>query len=77
MELSENCMRTIARYVAEYIYPGDPIMEKTGHSGDPNRYNVLNSTLYEVHDANEKLDKLLEKSNGGECMLSKLVASSD
>ena len=77
MELSENCMRTIARYVAEYIYPGDPIMEETGHSGDPNRYNVLNCTLYEVHDANEKLDKLLEKNNNGECMLSRLVASND
>jgi len=84
MKLSEEDMRTIARYVAEYIYPGDPIMEKTGHEGsDPNRYNVLNCCLYEIHDANGKLDKLLEaqddsdNTNGHVCVLEKLIASTD
>lgn len=58
-----------------------------GNESYSNRYNVLNAAYIEAHEAKEKADALdakldriialLEAGNGGECMLSKLVASTD
>ena len=83
MALTDNDIKRIAQAVAEYIYPGDKLMEKIGRpDSDPNRYNALDCAAEDAYAAKENTEEILEllRANnyeGRACVLEKLIASTD